>query len=82
MATVDHSLSRVFSFDAPNASLSVRGKAKIRNSLNNARLAVFARSISFAFIRHSADHDMCSSLWQAAQRLRDAGDIPAHVPVL
>jgi hypothetical protein len=66
MATVDHLLSRVFSFsvadvDAPNASFSVRGKAEIENSFNNVRLAVFARSISFALIRHSADHDICSS---------------------
>jgi hypothetical protein len=87
MATVDHPLSRVPSSDAadadtPNASLSVRGKAEIKNNLNNACLAVFARSISFALIRYSADHDICSPLWQAAQRLRGAGDIPAHVPVL
>jgi hypothetical protein len=86
MATVDHPLSRAPSSsadaDAPNASLSVRGKAEIGNSLNNARLAVFARSISFALIGHSADHDVCSPLWQAAQRLRGAGDIPAHVSVL
>jgi hypothetical protein len=44
IATVNHPLSRVFSSDAdaPNASLNIRGKAEIRNSLNNARLAVFA----------------------------------------
>jgi hypothetical protein len=60
MATVDYPSSRVFSFDAPNASLSIGGKAKIRNSLNNVRLAVFARSISFALIRHSYDYDICS----------------------
>jgi hypothetical protein len=86
VVTVDHPLSRVLSpnadADTPNASLSVRGKAKIRNSLNNARLTIFARSISFAFIRHSADHDICFSLWQTAQRLRGADDIPAHIPVL
>jgi hypothetical protein len=84
MTTVDHPLSRVFSSDAdaPNASLSVRGKAEIKNSFDNARLAVFARSISFAFIGHSADHDVCSSFWQAAQRLRGAGDMLTHVPVL
>jgi hypothetical protein len=84
VATVDHPLSRVFSsvVNAPNASLSVKGKAEIGNSLNNARLAVFARSISFALIGHSADHDICSPLWQAAQRLRGAGDMPTYVPVL
>jgi hypothetical protein len=84
VATVDHPSSRVFSsdVDAPNASFSVGGKAEIGNSLDNARLAVFAQSISFALIGHSADHDVCSPLWQAAQRLRGAGDMPAHVPVL
>jgi hypothetical protein len=66
VVTIDHSLSRVFSFNAPNASLSIGGKAEIKNSLNNARLAVFARSISFALIGHSADYDICSSFWQAA----------------
>jgi hypothetical protein len=68
MATVDYPLSRVFFFDvdAPNASLSVEGKAEIGNSLNNARLAVFARSIFFALIRHFSNHDVCSPLWQAA----------------
>jgi hypothetical protein len=86
MVTVNHSLSHVLSSnaaaDASNAFLSVRGKTKIRNSLDNARLTVFARNISFAFIGHSADHDICFSLWQTAQRLRGAGDIPAHVSVL
>jgi hypothetical protein len=42
IVTVDYPLSRVFSFNAPNAFLSVRDKAEIGNSLNNARLAVFA----------------------------------------
>jgi hypothetical protein len=82
MATINHPLSRVFFFDAPNASFSVRGKAEIGNSLNNARLAVFARSISFALIRHSCDYDICSSPWHAAQRLRGAGEMPAYVFVL
>jgi hypothetical protein len=64
VATVDHLLSRVPFFDAadadaPNASFSVRGKAEIRNSFDNARLAVFARSISFALIEYSADHNIC-----------------------
>jgi hypothetical protein len=68
--------------DASNAFLSIGGKAKIENSLDNAHLAVFARSISFALIRHSADYDICSSFWQAAQRLRGAGDIPAYIPIL
>jgi hypothetical protein len=40
IVTVDYPLSRVFSFNAPNAFLSVRDKAEIGNSLNNARLAV------------------------------------------
>jgi hypothetical protein len=46
ITTIDHPLLRVFSFDAdadaPNVSLNIKGKAKIKNSLNNARLAVFA----------------------------------------
>jgi hypothetical protein len=68
VATVDYPLSRVFSsdVDAPNTSLSVKGKAEIGNSLDSARLAVFARSISFALIGHSADHDIYSPLWQTA----------------
>jgi hypothetical protein len=82
VATVDHPLSRGLSSGAPNASLSVGSKAEIRNSLDSARLAVFARSISFALAGHSADYDVCSPLWQAAQRLRGAGDIPAYVSVL
>jgi hypothetical protein len=84
IVTMDHSLSRVLSSDVntPNTSLSVRGKTKIRNNFNNARLVIFARSISFVFIRYSADYDICFSLWQAAQRLRGADDIPAYVPVL
>jgi hypothetical protein len=84
MATVDYFLSYVFSSNADtlNISFSVRGKAKIRNNLNNARLAIFTRSISFAFIRYSADYNICSPLWQAAQHLRGAGDIPTHVPML
>jgi hypothetical protein len=85
MIIMNHLLSRVPSSnaadaDTPNTSFSVRGKAEIRNSLNNARLAIFARSIFFALIGHSADHNICSFFWQAAQRLRGAG--PAHVPIL
>jgi hypothetical protein len=83
MATVNHPLSRAFSFfGAPNASLSVRDKTKIKNSFNNARLTVFAQSIFFALIKHSCDHDTCFSPWYAAQRLRDAGEMPAHISVL
>jgi hypothetical protein len=82
VATIDHLLSRGLSSGAPNTSLSVEGKAKIGNSLDSARLAVFTRSISFALAGHSADHNVCSFLWQAAQRLRGAGDIPAYVSIL
>jgi hypothetical protein len=86
MTTINHSLSRVLSSDADadalNIFFNVRGKAKIKNNFNSVRLTIFARSISFAFIRYSADHDICSFLWQAAQRLRGAGDISTHVPVL
>jgi hypothetical protein len=42
VATVDHSSSRILSFCAPHASLSVKGMAEIGNSLDSARLAAFA----------------------------------------
>jgi hypothetical protein len=82
IATVDYPLFYIFSFDAPNAFLSIEGKAKIRNSLNNARLAVFAWSIFFALIRHSCNHDICFSSWHTAQRLRGAGEISTYISVL
>jgi hypothetical protein len=82
IATVDHPSSRVLFFYAPYASLSVRGMAEIGNSLDSARLAAFARTISFTLAGHSPDHDVCCPPWQAAQRLRGAGDMPAHVSVL
>jgi hypothetical protein len=79
---MDHLSSRVLfsdaDVDALNASLSVRGKAEIRNSFNSVRLTVFARSISFAFIRHSADHDICFFLWQAALGCKTARVDPAR----
>jgi hypothetical protein len=70
MATVACELSanRVLSSGAPKASLSVGGIAEVGNSLNSARLAVFARDISLTLAGHSADHDVCSPLWQAAHR--------------
>ena len=67
---------------APHASLSVGGMAEIGNSLESVRLAAFARTISFTLAGHSPDHDGCYPPWQAAQRLRGAGDMPAHVSVL
>jgi hypothetical protein len=82
IATVDHPSSRVLSSYAPYASLSVRGMAEIGNSLNSARLAAFARTISFTLAGHSPDHDIYYPPWQAAQRLRGAGDMPAHVSIL
>jgi hypothetical protein len=63
MATVDYPLSRGFSSSAPNVSLSIGGKAEIRNSLDSARLAVFTRSIFFALAGYSADYDIYSPLW-------------------
>jgi hypothetical protein len=82
VATVDHPSSRMLSSCAPHASLSVGGMAEIGNSLDSARLAAFARTISFTLAGHSPDHDVYCPPWQAAQRLRGAGDMPAHVSVL
>jgi hypothetical protein len=73
MATVDHPSSRILSFYAPHASLSIGGIAKIGNSLNSARLAAFARTISFTLAGHSSDYDIyCPSC-----RLRSACVTPA-----
>jgi hypothetical protein len=82
IATVDHPSSRMLFSCAPHASLSVGGMAEIGNSLDSARLAAFARTISFTLAGHSPDYDICCPPWQAAQRLRGAGDMPAHVSVL
>jgi hypothetical protein len=67
---------------APNVSLSVGTMVKIGNNFGNACLAVFARSVSLALAGHPVDHDAWSPPLQAAQRLRDAGDMPAQVSVL
>jgi hypothetical protein len=74
---------RVLSADiSPNTSLSVGGIFEIGNCHGSSFLALFARTVSFTLSGHSVDHDVCSSLWQAAYRLRGAGDMPAHSCVL
>jgi hypothetical protein len=82
IAIVDHSSSRILFFCAPYASLSIEGIAEIGNSLNSARLAAFARTISFTLAGHSPDYNIYYPPWQAAQRLRGAGDMPAYISVL
>jgi hypothetical protein len=79
---IDYSSSYMLSFCAPYASLKVEGVAEIGNSLNSARLAVFARPISLTLAGHSPDHDIYCPSWQAAQRPRGVGDIPAYISVL
>jgi hypothetical protein len=64
MATVNHPSSRMLSSCAPHASLSVGGIAEIGNSLDSARLAAFARSISFVLAGHSLDHDVYCPPWR------------------
>ena len=81
-AAVDPPSSRRLSSCAPHASLKVGGVAEIGNSLDSARLAVFARAISLTLAGHSPDHDVCCPPWQAAQRPRGVGDISAHISVL
>jgi hypothetical protein len=66
----------------PNTSLSVGGIFEIGNCHGSSFLALFARTVSFTLSGHSVDHDACSPPWQAAHRLRGAGDIPAHSCVL
>jgi hypothetical protein len=52
---------RVLSAGVPqNVSLSVGAMVEIGNSFGSARLAVFARSVSFILAGHSVDHDICS----------------------
>jgi hypothetical protein len=82
IATVDYPLSYMLSSYAPYTSLNIKGIAKIGNSLDSARLAAFARTISFTLAGYSPDYDICCPPWQAAQRLRGVGDMPAYVSVL
>ena len=57
-AAVDPPSSRRLSSCAPHASLKVGGVAEIGNSLDSARLAVFARAISLTLAGYSLNYNI------------------------
>jgi hypothetical protein len=67
---------------SPNTSLSVGGIFEIGNCRDSFFLALFARTVSFTLSGHSVNYDLCSPSWQAAHRLRNVGNKPAHSCVL